>query len=420
MTDQTYEGDGYATDCRLFTGFSPCRYRRECPGCPHYDPIDVRIVLVVLDALGDVLRCTSILPAIRRQWPRAHVTWLTRPEAAPLLRHNPLVDRVLQLGDATAAVLATLHFDVALCPDKSVPAGSLMSLVQADDKRGFTVDDGGAIVPLGESAEYLYRLGLDNHLKFFVNDKSEQQIVADALGLPYTHDRYIAVLDDDERRAAIDDRRAAGVGDSEVLVGWNTGCSPRYPYKKFDVEDQVELMVMSWQFLPRKDAVRFVLLGGGHEDHQRNKAIEAALADDQVPVVRAPCLDGIRRGLASVAACDMVVSGDTLGLHMAIALKKPTVSWYGITCHQEIDVYGRGIQILSKVPCRPCWLQSCHLEAKCFRHMPWSAMAGAVAEMAMTLLRDGTWRGARVIGDFPPKDRVNPPLGVSPGPILEA
>ncbi len=372
----------------------------------------------MLDALGDVLRSTAVLPAIRRRHPKAHVTWLTRREAAPLLHHNPLVDRVLVLGDATAGVLGALEFDIALCPDKSVPAGALMRLVNAEDKRGFAVDEGGAIVPLGSSASYLYRLGLDNEEKFFVNDKSEQQVVTESLAFPYARDRYIVILDDDERRQAVQDRRVAGVGDNEILVGWNTGCSPRYPYKKLSVDDQVELMLMSWQFLPRKDAVRFALLGGGREDHERNGRIAAALAEEQVPVVATPALQGLRRGLASVAACDMVVSGDTLGMHMAIGLKKPVLAWFGITCHQEIDLYGRGIKVLSEVPCRPCWLQSCHLEPKCYAKLPWSAFAGAVAEMAIALLREGRFRGDRVIGAFPPKDRTSPPLGVSPGPII--
>ncbi len=413
-----YRGDGYATDCRLFTGFSPCRYRRECAGCRHYDPVEVRILLVVLDALGDVLRSTAVLPAIRRRHPRAHITWLTRKSSAPLLANNPLVDRVLVLGEAAAAVLAALHFDIALCPEKSVPAGALMTLVRAGDKRGFTVDPGGAIVPLGSSAEYLYRLGLDNEAKFFHNSRSEQQVVTECLGFDYARDRYIVVLDDRERRQAREDRQAAGVGDDEVLVGWNTGCSPRYPYKKLAVDDQVELMDTTWDLLPRKDKVRFMLLGGGREDDGRNRRIAEALTREQIPITTAPARAGLRRGLASVAACDMVVTGDTLGLHMAIGLKKPSVVWFGITCHQEIDLYGRGVKVLSEVPCRPCWLQSCHLKPKCYRQLPWSELAGSVSEMATVILREGSWRGERTIGSFPPKNRTKPPLGVSPGPIV--
>jgi heptosyltransferase-2 len=242
--------------------------------------------------------------------------------------------------------------------------------------------------------------------------------VTESLGLRYTRDRYVIVLDDQERRWAREDRRVAGVGDNEVLVGWNTGCAPRYPYKKLLVEDQVALLRKAWGHLQRKDRIRFALLGGGLDDEHRNHEIAAELESDRIPVVRLPCTHGLRRGLASMAACDMVVSGDTLGLHMAIGLKKPVVAWFGITCHQEIDVYGRGIKVLSTVRCRPCWLQSCELEPKCYRELPWEPMAAAISEMATTLLRDGSWAGERIIGEFPPKNRISPPLGVSPGPVL--
>ena len=413
-----FEGEGFATDCRQFTGFSPCRHRRSCPGCPHYDPVHPRVLLIQLDALGDVLRTTPVLPAIRRKHPKAHITWLTRREAAPLLAYNPLVDRVLILGDATAAVLSSLEFDLALCPEKSVAAGALMRTVKATEQRGFSVDAGGAIVPLNPEAEYLYRLGLDNEEKFFVNEQSEQQLVTEALGFEYKRDRYIVVLDDRERGWARQDRRNCGVEDDEVLIGWNTGCGPRYPYKRLEVDDQVAVMRSAWRLLPRKDKVRFALLGGGREDAARNKAILQSLTDLQVPAVATPCNRGLRRGLSSVAACDVVVSGDSLALHMGIGLKKPVIAWFGITCHQEIDMYGRGIRVLSKVPCRPCWLQSCHLEPKCYQELPWGQMASCVVEVAMGILRDGAWTGDRVVGQFPPANRVGPPLGISPGPIL--
>ncbi|MBN95957.1 MAG: heptosyltransferase [Deltaproteobacteria bacterium] len=408
----------YKTDCRLFTGFSPCHYRRSCRSCPHYEAVDTRILLVQLGLLGDVLRTTSLLPAIRRRYPRAHITWLTRPEAAEVLRENPLVDRVLRLGEATGALLASLQFDIALCPDKELPACSLMQLVQCEDKRGFTIDANGSIVPLGESAHRLYELGLDNYQKFFVNEKTEQHLMTEALGFEYAHDRYIVVLTDRERRWALEDRRIAGVGDSEVLIGWNTGCSARYPYKKLTVEDQVHLMETVWQRTVRKDRVRFALLGGGAEDETRNRRIGEMLSERQIPVTQTPCLQGVRRGLAAVAGCDMVVSGDSLGMHMAIGLKKPTVAWFGITCHQEIDLYGRGIKVLSEVPCRPCWLQRCQLKRKCYRHLPWPEMSAAIVDMATSILEEGRWAGDHVLGAFPPENRIEPPLGVSPGPVL--
>ena len=412
-------GDGpWHTDCRLFTGFSPCIYRRPCGGCPHHDPVGARVLLIQLDALGDVLRTTALLPAIRRAHRGAHVTWLTRPAAAPLLQNNPLVDRVLTLGEATPAVLSALRFDLALCADKSIAAGALMRSVVAEEKRGFSVDDRGVIVPLTPAADRLYQLGLDNHAKFFENDRSEQALMAEAVGLPYQHDRYVVVLDDRERAWALEDRTRAGVHDGSILVGWNTGCGPRYPYKRFDVDDQVRLMAITHERLRRRDRVRFLLLGGGGEDRGRNEAIEAALDQRGIAAQSAPCTAGLRRGLASVAACDVLVSGDTLGLHMGIGLKKPVVAWFGITCHQEIDVYGRGIKVLAEVPCRPCWLQSCRQETKCYRSLPWEALADAVAEVADSLVRKGRFRGERLVGRFPPERWIPAPIGVQPGPIV--
>ncbi len=408
----------WKSDCRLFTGFSPCRYRRSCAGCPHFDPVEERILVIQLDALGDVLRTTAMLPAIRRTWRNAHVTWLTRRDAAPLLANNPLVDRILVLGEDTTAVLGALEFDVALCPEKSIPAGALMCAARAPDKRGFAIDDAGNIAPLTEAAHELYGQGLDNEAKFFLNTKSTQHLASESVGLPYRHDRYIIVMDDVERGQAREDRRIAGVGDDEILVGWNTGCGPRYPYKRLEIDDQVALMLKAWSRIPRRDRVRFALLGGGADDQSRNARIAAELATKRIPVIETPCGRGLRRGIASVAACDMVVSGDTLALHLAIAQRKPVVAWFTITCHQEIDVYGRGIKVLADVPCRPCWLQSCSLDTKCYRTLPWTELADSVAEMADTLLRDGSWTGERLVGEFPRVDRVSPPLGVSPGPVV--
>ena len=408
----------YKTDCRLFTGFSPCRYRRSCVECPHYEPVEPRILLVQLGQSGHVLRTTSLLPAIRRRYPKAHITWLARPQAAELLLHNPLVDRILKLGDASLAILNSLQFDIALCPDKELPACSLINSVQAKDKRGFGIDGTGAIVPLSAAANRLYELGLDNEEKFFKNTLSEQQLLTEALDFEYCHDRYVVVLSNEERRWAIEDRRITGLADSEVLVGWNTGCSNRYPYKRFTPTDTARLIIDSWKRIPRKDAVRFALLGGGRDDEQRNREIAGLVEAQQIPIYRTPCLGGLRRGLASVAACDMVVSGDSLGMHMAIGLKKPVVAWFGITCHQEVDLYGRGIKVLSEVGCRPCWLQSCDLEKKCYKHLPWKAMGTAVAQMATAIVETGRFSGDRLVGDFPPTRRFSPPLGVSPGPVI--
>jgi len=407
------------TDCRFFSGFSPCQHRRACTGCPHYAPVTTRVLLIQLDAMGDVLRMTSLLPAIRRAFPDAHITWLTRRECAPLLQNNPLIDRVMELDEGTLATLLSLQFDLALCPEKSASACGLMAQSRATTKKGFTLAPSGVIVPVDSDAEHLYRLGLDNEAKFFENTRSAQQLAAESLGLPWHGERYVVVMSDEERSVAVADRRAAGARGDGVLVGWNTGCGPRYRYKRLDIEDQVALMSAAWRLLADRQRVVFCLLGGGADDCLRNQEIGQRLCEEGIAAVQTPTTGGLRRGLATVASCDMVVSGDTLALHMAIGLAKPVVAWFGVTCHQEIDLGGRGVAVLADVPCRPCWLRACDRPTKCFRTLPWGEFASQVAGMANGLLRDGNWSGEHLVGSLLRDDRVPPPLGLVPSSILQ-
>jgi len=46
-------------------------------------------------SLGDVIRTTPILWALKEKFPESHITWLVSEDALPLLQGNKLVDRVL-------------------------------------------------------------------------------------------------------------------------------------------------------------------------------------------------------------------------------------------------------------------------------------------------------------------------------------
>ena len=70
------------TDCKHFPGNKPCipskTEGKKCDDCNYYNPVDFKILIIKLDATGDVLRTTSILPALKREYPKSHITWLTK------------------------------------------------------------------------------------------------------------------------------------------------------------------------------------------------------------------------------------------------------------------------------------------------------------------------------------------------------
>ncbi|NUM75056.1 hypothetical protein HUU40_11905, partial [candidate division KSB1 bacterium] len=66
-------------------------------------------------------------------------------------------------------------------------------------------------------------------------------------------------------------------------------------------------------------------------------------------------------GIVLENLADIVVSGDSLGMHIAIGLKKYVVAWFGLSCAAEIDLYDRGVKIIRDLPCAPCWKKVCDM-----------------------------------------------------------
>ncbi len=364
----------YAADCRHFSGYKPCRFKRLCAGCPHYSPQGTRVLLVNLDAMGDVVRTTALLPALKRAYPESHVTWVTLKNAAPILANNPHVDEVLLYGPETVLELEPRRFEVVLNVDKSRRSAALAQRVTADDRRGFGANPWGAIVPLTAQADYQYWTGLDDELKFRGNEKSEQQMLAETMGLEFRRDPYVLELSDAERAFVEDRRRAWGLDGASPVVGLNTGCSELFPYKKLPVEFQARV---AEELAARHPGVRLLLLGGP-EDVARNRAIAAQC---RVPLLETPCDEGLRRGIQYLELAEVVVTGDSLGMHLAIGRRKRVVAWFGLTCPQEIDLFERGEAVLARVECGPCWQRACDQPVKCFERVDLEELLGAAGRM---------------------------------------
>lgn len=372
----------YHYDCRHFTGYKPCAWKRPCDGCPHHAPVSKRIAVVSLEALGAVLRSTCLLPAIRRQWPDCHITWITYPNARSLLENNHSIDRLILVEPSTRAVLQTLKFDLLLSVDKSMEAGALAESIQATEKRGFGIDTNGVIRPLNPEANYQYDVGLSDELKFFINQKPETQQITETMALEWRRDPYVLDLRDEER-TEVERRRTEMLQRPDGspwrgIIGYNTGCSLLYPYKKFTVERSIEVIRM-WRTEFPDHAVALL---GGREDTDRQAAMKAAFADDP-GVINTPTTGGLRSGMLWMAGVDMVLSGCSLGMHIAIALQKQVIAWFGVSCSQEVDLYDRGVKLQAAVECSPCWKKRCDNEPKCFNEVSPEAIRAATAEILL-------------------------------------
>lgn len=350
------------TRCLHFSGYKPCSHSQgsaaNCNSkCPQRQIPTLHVLFVHLGALGAVVRSTSLLSAIRRKYPGAHITWVTDSLSAQLLKGHPRIHRLLTTGHKDLLALKALHFDIALNIDKSIEASGVLAHTTYDILYGFETDiSSGAILPANHGAEELWSLGIDDHLKFKVNQKPETQLMVEALELgAFQRDEYDLPLSLTETSLA-QERRKLWSRTNQPIVGINTGCSSVIPMKKWTVEYHREVI----QRL-KAEGLRNIVLLGGPEDTVRNERIAHGL-----DVFQSSTRNGLRDGLISVDACDLVLTGDSLGLHMAIARKKFVVAWFGPTCSHEIDLYERGVALKSELSCSPCWKRTCQKSVLCY------------------------------------------------------
>ncbi|HEX8465821.1 MAG TPA: glycosyltransferase family 9 protein [Abditibacterium sp.] len=350
-----FDFSGYRNDCRHFNGEKPCRFKCE-GGCQHFEPFGTRILVIKLGATGDVLRTTPILRALKAKYPTSHITWIVEPISAPLLKGNPFIDRIWAPNFETLARLQLENFDLMLCLDKVEAATSLAMLARAKEKRGFGLTPFGTLTILNPEAEFALRMGTSDQLKFHENDKAYQQIVFEAVGFPYAQEPYVLELEPEAQNFARGFFAAHDL-ENQRIVGLNTGAGTGFAGKAWRVEKWAALARRAQNELGAK-----VLLLGGPQERERNAEIAARAAD---AVIDSGTSNTLPQFVALVDGCDAVVTGDTTGMHVAIARRVPVVALFGSTCAQEIDLYGRGEKIVTQVECSPCYLKKCPIGEIC-------------------------------------------------------
>jgi ADP-heptose:LPS heptosyltransferase len=345
-------------DCRYFLGHKPCRFRRECDGCAHYSPFGKRILIIKLAAIGDVLRTTPLLRGLRSRDPGCTITWLTELNGIPMLQGIREIDRLLPYAIETVLQMQTEVFDEVYCFDKEPKATALVMKIHAEHKVGFGMSSFGNVIPLNKESEYTYQLGIDDLLKFRANSKTYPELIFNCAGIPYLEPQEYILPD---LSAEIEEARvrlhARGVPLEGLKIGLNTGAGDVFATKKWTEKSHTQLA----NRLIRELEAEVLLLGGPAEVERNRRITDAA----HYPLVNTGNDNPIRKFAGIIGNCDLVITGDTLAMHIAIGLGIPVLVMLGPTCHQEIELYGRGAKIVSDFECSPCYLSVCPRQITC-------------------------------------------------------
>lgn len=348
------------TDCIHFPGDRPCwpnkQFGKTCDKCEYYKPLKEKILIIKFDAIGDVLRTTSVLPAVKRKYPESHITWLTKSNATDIFIGNEFIDEVLAVENTfTLSKLLSQKFDLILHPDASPVSAAYAKIISAKEKLGFTLDEKGKVVPLNDEAIEWFEMGAFDQLKK-TNTKTYQQIIHSLLKLEYKRDEIILNLTESEKQFRDKFYNDYKLNRYKYLVGINTGGSRRWKYKKWRVDGFKDVI----QELEKHPDVGVLLFGG---------EIESDLIDElksfSKNVINTGTKNSLREFFALIDLVDVLITGDTLALHAATALKKKVICLFGPTSSTEIEDYGRIIKVIPEMDCLVCYKQDCNFVPNC-------------------------------------------------------
>jgi ADP-heptose:LPS heptosyltransferase len=359
--DERPDGKGreIAFDCKFFLADRPCVWHKAsgvlCT-CHHYQKIEQRLLIIKLDAMGDVLRTTALLPALAETHPGTAITWITRRESRPLLERNPYIAEVFDYGEDALTQLFARTFDRVINLDAGKTSAALVSAANAKQKDGFILDARGFVQPTNAAARTWLEMGIFDDLKR-QGTRTYQDLMLDIVGRSGAPHRYVFELSEEERRRGRLHLQRLGVDFSRPVIGLNTGAGRRWELKQWREEGYLELI----ERLARRHDAQFVLLGGPEEceRHQR------LLSRSQVPLIDSGCNNAVRHFAAIVAACAMVIAGDTLAMHLSLALGRRTVVLFGPTSAAEIEMYGLGEKVVPRMDCLACYKPTCDFVPNC-------------------------------------------------------
>lgn len=265
-------------------------------------------------SLGDVFRHTVLL----HRYTQDEVSWLTSESAVPLLRGNPYIAELLVYSDATEAWLKTRAFDEIICLEKAPPLCLLAAQIPAERRYGFYWDGQAAVAhPQAEST-----LAIANGRDHF--------LPIGALLYQMTDDHWNGegyILGYQPRASALCD------------VGLNFRVGSKWPTKRWPDENWFLLE----QLLTRR---------GFSVSWQQGES-------------------DLEEYMDWIAGHRVIVTCDSLGMHLGLALQKQVIALFGPTPSDSIYMQNSGVILKANWSCleMPCMKAQCDKAGECMKSL---------------------------------------------------
>ena len=296
-----------------------------------------RLLFLRHDRIGDMVLSTAALKALRRGYPHAKITVLASERNFEILKHNPNVDKVLIYKGIPWFIreIRTQCYDLVIDPFVTYELKQALMTYLSGGKYRIGFEEAGREVffNVGGPATSPPKRMVDHLLDLAVlaggkREGCEPEVFLSDTEIQWANDALV----EKEIRA------------HDLIIAIHPGA--HYPSQRWPAERFGEL---SRTILERGEA-QVILLGSQAEEvllHDVKK-----IAGDGIQVFSGLKLRDL---MALINRCDLLVCNNSGPLHVASALKVPTVSMIGPTVTPLWLPYGQHNAVIGKeLSCSPC------------------------------------------------------------------
>jgi len=294
-----------------------------------------KILVINTMCIGDLVLCTPLLSVLKNNSPQDYLAVLANKNNAEILMGNPWVDEIISL-DKKGKEKGIAGMFSLIKKIRAAKFDLVVNLTTSERALGVTYLSGAKRI-IGH-APFLKKHSGNVH-----KVEEHLSLLAKLNLADYKHNG-LEVFPAIEAVKYIDDFLLSAQA-KKLLIGLNPGAS--WPNKKWAPEKFAALA----DNLAKKDGVS-VVFTGGKED---NPLVREIIGQMKTKPLDLSGKTNLQQLAALFKKCQLVITGDTGPLHIAVGVKTRVIGLFGPSSAAIYGPYGEGHTIIKKdLPCSPC------------------------------------------------------------------
>jgi heptosyltransferase-2 len=320
------------------------------------------IIVRMPNWIGDLVMATPILSDLRRTYPDAYITAMSRSPVCDLLKEDPEINELFCFSKASGFgrrcekrnIIEKLRkggYDLGILLTHSFSSAWWFWQGHVHNRLGYDCNGRRLLLTYGVPLP-------DNiHAQHLV---ITYKMLLEPLGIPLSDTPPRLYLAEKEVAEARELLRQHGISKSSIAVGINPGAT--YGSAKCWLPERFREVT---QRLLLDPDVYIVYFGD-----QATASLVKEICQDLPPrVVNLAGLTSLRELAALISLCDVLLTNDSGPMHIADALGTPIVALFGSTSEVVTGPYRHGKVIHKHVECSPCYQRTCPIDFRCMKRI---------------------------------------------------